>query len=86
MMMIKFGMGRATVDASQEIRDNKITREEGVNLVNKYDLEFPEKYFDDFLNYTTINAETFHKTVDSYRSEHLWIKKSNYWELRNKLE
>ncbi len=86
MTMIKFGMGRATVDASQEIRDNKITREEGINLVNKYDLEFPEKYFDDFLNYTSINAETFYKTVDSYRSEHLWIKKSNYWELRNKLE
>ena len=79
-------MGRATWDAAQEIRDNKITREEGVNLVNKYDLEFPDKYFDDFLNYISINRETFYKTVDNFRSEHLWIKKSNNWELRNKLK
>jgi N-acetyl sugar amidotransferase len=85
MMMIKFGMGRATWDAAQEIRDNKITREEGVNLVNKYDLEFPDKYFEDFLNYISINREIFYKTVDKFRSEHLWIKKSNNWELRNKL-
>jgi hypothetical protein len=39
MMMIKFGMGRATWDAAQEVRDNKITREEGVTLVNKYDTD-----------------------------------------------
>ena len=45
--LIKFGIGRATYDASQEIRNNKITREEGVALVKKYDQEFPEKYFSD---------------------------------------
>mgnify|MGYP003329724473 CR=1 FL=1 len=38
-------MGRATWDAAQEIRDGKISREEGVTLVNKYDREFPERYF-----------------------------------------
>ena len=35
--LIKFGIGRATYDASQEIRSNKIDREEGVALVRKYD-------------------------------------------------
>jgi len=82
MMMIKFGMGRATWDAAQEVRDNKITREEGVTLVNKYDTEFPEKYFQDFLDYISINKDTFFKTVDEYRSEHLWEKQSNNWKLR----
>ena len=48
MMLIKFGLGRATWDAAQEIRDGKISRDEGVNLVKKYDQEFPEKYFQDF--------------------------------------
>ena len=33
---IKFGIGRATYDASQEIRNNHITREEGVALVNPF--------------------------------------------------
>ena len=44
-MFIKFGIGRASFDASQEIRNGKITREEGINLVKKYDSEFPKKYF-----------------------------------------
>ena len=41
---IKFGIGRATYDSAQEIRTEKITREEGVNLVKQYDQEFPKKY------------------------------------------
>ncbi|NGZ28398.1 MAG: N-acetyl sugar amidotransferase, partial [Magnetococcales bacterium] len=36
---IKFGIGRATYDASQEVRSGEITREEGVALVRKYDGE-----------------------------------------------
>ena len=81
--MIKFGMGRATWDAAQEIRDGKITRDEGVTLVNKYDTEFPDRYFGDFLNYISLDTETFYKTVDSFRPDHLWIKKSNNWQLKN---
>ena len=33
------------------LRNGKITREEGVNLVKKFDHEFPKKYFKDFLEY-----------------------------------
>mgnify|MGYP006168028183 CR=1 FL=1 len=53
--LIKFGIGRATYDASQEIRTNKITREEGVALVKKYDQEFPEKFFNEILEYMDIS-------------------------------
>src|SRR5262249_30745112 len=48
---IKFGIGRATYDAAQEIRNGKITREEGVALVKRFDHEFPQKYFQEFLAY-----------------------------------
>ena len=53
--LIKFGIGRATYDASQEIRNDKITREEGVSLVHKYDQEFPNKYFKEFYSDSSIN-------------------------------
>ena len=79
-------MGRATWDAAQEIRDGKINREEGVTLVNKYDTEFPDKYFHDFLKYISIDTDLFHKTVDSFRPDHLWGKKSNNWYLKNTLK
>ena len=52
---IKFGLGRASYDAAQEIRNNKITREEGINLVKMYDNEFPKKYFKEFLDYIDIS-------------------------------
>ena len=82
---IKFGIGRTTYDAAQEIRNQKISREEGVALVNKYDDEFPKKYFKEFLNYLDIDEKTFWSTVDHFRSPHLWTKKNNKWFLNKKI-
>ena len=56
---IKFGIGRATYDASQEIRSGDITREEGVALVNKYDGEFPDRWSSEIFNYLSIDKESF---------------------------
>lgn len=80
--LIKFGIGRATYDAAQEIRNDKITREEGIALVRKYDTEFPKLFFNDFLKYLDIDEDFFWKVIDSFRTEHLWEKKNNEWKLR----
>ncbi len=82
---IKFGYGRATQDAAQEIRHGHITREEGVALVNKFDGEFPQKYFKEFLAYIDITEDEFWEKVDSFRSPLLWKKKRGDWELRNRI-
>ena len=50
-------------DAAQEIRNKKITREEGINLVKKYDDEFPINYFKDFLEYIDISENIFGKLL-----------------------
>ena len=81
--LIKFGLGRASYDAAQEIRNDKITREEGVQLVKKYDQEFPEKYFHNFLDYIDISQLEFNEIIDSFRSPHLWEKQGNRWQLKN---
>ena len=81
LTFIKFGLGRASYDAAQEIRNEKITREEGVNLIKKYDNEFPKKYFKEFLEYIEMNEEDFFSTVDKFRSPHLWRKKNKEWKL-----
>ncbi len=80
--LIKFGIGRATYDAAQEIRNKKITREEAVALVKKFDHEFPKKYFKDFLEYINITEKEFFQTVDKFRSPHLWVKKNDEWLLK----
>lgn len=56
---IKFGFGRATVDAAQEVRSGDITREEGVALVKRYDGEFPTRFVDELFRYLSIVPEEF---------------------------
>ncbi len=81
---IKFGIGRATYDASQEIRNKHITREEGIALVKKFDGEFPDKYFNEIMNYLNIDPEYFkNELTDRFRSPHLWVKKNRSWELKH---
>lgn len=78
---IKFGIGRTTSDTAHEIRDGKIEREEGVALVKRFDGEFPQKYFQTFLEYCDISEAEFHEVIDSWRSSHLWEKVDGHWQL-----
>ena len=82
---IKFGIGRATYDASQEIRNNHITRDEGVQLVKRFDGEFPDKYFSEIMEYLSMEEEQFHQLADKFKSPHLWIKKDKSWKLRSSI-
>jgi len=56
---IKFGIGRATYDAAQEIRSGDITREEGVALVRRFDGEFPDRFIDELMAYLSIPEKEF---------------------------
>jgi N-acetyl sugar amidotransferase len=81
---IKFGIGRASYDASQEIRNKHLTREEGVALVNRFDGEFPDRYFNDVMKYLDMDPNYFHELVDKFRSPHLWAKDiQGNWKLRH---
>ncbi len=82
---IKFGIGRTTYDASQEIRNNHLTREEGVSLTKRFDGEFPDRYFAEIMEYLGIDAEYFKNELsDKFRSPHLWGKnEQGEWKLRH---
>ena len=56
---IKFGIGRATYDAAQEIRSGDITRDEGIALVNRFDGEFPRRFLKELFEYLTIDKGSF---------------------------
>ena len=79
---VKFGIGRATSDTAHEIRDGKITRDEGIALVKKYDHEFPKKYYREFLDYCSITEEEVQQIIDSWRSKHIWEKENDKWVLK----
>jgi N-acetyl sugar amidotransferase len=75
---VKFGIGRATYDAAQEIRSGDITRDEGVSLVRRFDGEWPARFADDVMDYLSVDGiprmdETrFRELADRFRSPHLW--------------
>jgi N-acetyl sugar amidotransferase len=80
---IKFGLGRASYDASQEIRNKHLTREEAKALVKRFDGEYPKKYINEVLDYLEIKEEKFIKLCNDFRSPHLWKKTSGEWKLRH---
>ena len=83
--LVKFGIGRATYDAAQEIRNDHIDREEGVALVRRYDQEFPRRYFPEFLEYLDLSEERFFEIADAFRSPHLWKMQDGEWALRHQV-
>jgi N-acetyl sugar amidotransferase len=56
---IKFGIGRASYDAAQEIRSGDIERDEGVALVKRFDHEFPERFADEIFRYLSVPEKEF---------------------------
>jgi len=58
---IKYGIGRATYDAAQEIRSGDINREEGVALVQRFDGEFPTRFAEEMFAYLSIPEKEFPK-------------------------
>jgi N-acetyl sugar amidotransferase len=83
---VKFGIGRATYDASQEVRNRHITREEAVALVRRFDGEFPKKHFKEILEYLSMTEAEFMSNADRFRSPHLWKKEGGEWKLRHQVE
>lgn len=80
---IKFGLGRASYDASQEIRNRHLTRDEGVALVRQFDGERPERYFNEVLEYLELPVDEFFELCDRARSPHLWARDGGTWTLRH---
>ena len=65
---IKFGIGRATYDSSQEIRHGEIDREEGIALIRRYDGEFPERFATELFEYLSIRESDFPKASKQFES------------------
>lgn len=80
---IKFGLGRASYDASQEIRNKHLVREEGVALVRRFDGETPQRYFREVMDYIGMQPERLAQLCDEARSPHLWTRENGEWKLRH---
>jgi len=85
-MYLKYGFGRATTQASIDVRNDRLTRAEAVEIVKKYDGIFPQKYFKEFLDFVEMDEEEFWEVCDSFVNKKIferdkdgkWIKKMEF--------
>ena len=85
LMFIKQGIGRATSDSAHQVRQGVITRDEGVELVRKYDDEFPSEHLDLFLEYMEMNMNELNQVFDNYRRPIIWKKENEEWKLNQQV-
>ncbi len=53
---VKFGIGRASYDAAQEIRSGDVSRDEAVALVHRFDGEWPARFEDELMQYLSVDS------------------------------
>ena len=63
---VKYGFGRATDHACIDIRNGRISREEGLNLVKKYDGKYPSYGITEFIRYSGMSKKEIDAIIDSY--------------------
>ncbi len=78
---LKFGFGRGTDLACLHIRRDRLTREDGINLVKIKDGKFPWIYLgkplEDILSYIDMTVDEFIKVCDRFTNKKLFLRDSN---------
>lgn len=79
---LKHGYGKATDHAVRELRWNRLSRTEGIEIAREYISKAP-KYLDAFLDWLGITCNAFNWIVDQHRCPSLWHREANWkWSQR----
>ena len=71
---VKFGYGRGTDHACKDIRGGKMTREEGIEMVRRYDPVKPRRDLERWLEYVGMDEEEFDRIADGFRDPRVWAR------------
>lgn len=66
LKFVKYGFGRATDHACIDIRNKRITRDEGLKLVKEFDGKYPQFGINEFIKYSGMTKEEVDEIIDSY--------------------
>lgn len=81
---LKHGYGKVTDHACREIRLKRLTREEGIALVRKYQEREPV-HMDLFLEWIGMQRSAFNFIIDLHRNPLLW-KRNDEWQWEKQLD
>ena len=78
LKLLKFGYGRGTDHACEDIRNKKISRIKAIKLVTKFDrVELSNYYINDFIEFIGISRNKFNLILKKYTNKKLWKFKKN---------
>tara|TARA_B100001057_G_scaffold490967_1_gene580246 strand:+ start:3829 stop:4977 length:1149 start_codon:yes stop_codon:yes gene_type:complete len=63
---VKYGFGRATDHACIDIRNNRLTREEAIKKVKKFDGRYPHFGVNSFIEYSGLSKKEIDEVIDSF--------------------
>ncbi|TCJ14181.1 N-acetyl sugar amidotransferase [Flaviaesturariibacter flavus] len=73
---LKFGFGRASDNINEEIRYGRVSREEGIRIVELFDGKCSKEIIEEFCDYIEISVKEFWEVVDRYANKELFERKS----------
>tara|TARA_B110000503_G_C7168869_1_gene423292 strand:- start:3899 stop:5113 length:1215 start_codon:yes stop_codon:yes gene_type:complete len=79
LKFIKFGYGRGTDHSTKDIRLGYMNKEEGIEMVKKYDHIRPTEDLSRWLKYVDMREDEFDKIADTFRDPRTWYIKNNKW-------
>jgi imidazoleglycerol phosphate synthase cyclase subunit len=78
LKFIKFGYGRCTDHVSKDIRAGLMTREEGIELIKRYDPVKPKDLYR-WLSYVGMDEDRFDRIADTFRDPRVWWTEDGEW-------
>ena len=79
LKFIKLGYGRGTDHSCKDIRAGRMTRDEGIGMVKKYDAVKPRRDLERWLQYVGMSEAEFDATCDTFRDPRVWRVEDGQW-------
>jgi hypothetical protein len=74
---VKYGFGRTTDHACIDIRNNRLSRKEGLELVKKFEGKYPHLSVNAFVEYSGLTKYEIDKIIDSYTNPLIFSQDDN---------
>ena len=81
---LKWGFSKVSDHATREIRLRRMSRSEGIDLVQKY-INVEPKDIELFCNWIGVGKNKLFEKINKFKSNSIWSTKSNSWELKDSI-
>lgn len=79
----KFGFTRLFDNLTLEIRNQRITRQKALDVLQEYGEQRPDEDIDKFCQFIAISRSHFFEIIEPFRNLNIWKKQQGVWKIQN---